>query len=160
MAGIKSKTTPAKDKKPKQGRIKAIKKEVDGIMFDSTMEANYYIYLKEEKKKGHVLDFELQPEYPLLDSYKKYGRTIRGMKYISDFLVTYADGSQIVIDVKGKETDDFKIKRKLFDYKYPDLTLKLVTWVEKTKQWVDYDELKKTRSRIKREKNKLKKQQL
>ena len=62
MAGIKSKTTPAKDKKPKQGRIKAIKKEVDGIMFDSTMEANYYIYLKEEKEKGHVLDFELQPE--------------------------------------------------------------------------------------------------
>lgn len=156
MAGRKTKK-PANDKKPKQGRIKAIKKEVDGILFDSTMEANYYIYLKEEQEKGNVIDIILQPEYPLLESYKKYGRTIRGMKYISDFLVTYKDGTQIVIDVKGKETDDFKIKRKLFDYKYPDLTLKLVTWVEKTKQWVDYDELKKLRSKIKREKNKAKK---
>ena len=157
MAGSKTKTPAQQTKTPKKGRIRAIKKEVDGIVFDSTMEANYYIYLKEEKRKGNVLDFELQPEFPLLDSYKKYGRTIRGIKYISDFLVTYADGSQKVIDVKGRETDDFKLKRKIFDYKYPDLTLQLITWVEKTKQWVDYDELKKTRSRIKREKTKAKK---
>lgn len=156
MAGNKL-IKPAKEKTPKQGRIRAIKKTVDDITFDSTMEANYYIYLKEEKAKGNIIDFQLQPEYQLLDSYKKYGRTIRGIKYISDFLVTYADGSQIVIDVKGKETDDFKLKRKMFDYKYPELTLKLVTWVEKTKQWVDFDELKKTRARIKKEKNKVSK---
>ena len=32
----------------------------------------------------------------------------------------------IVEDVKGKETDVFKLKHKLFEKKYPDLTLKII----------------------------------
>ena len=35
-------------------------------------------------------------------------------------------GKVIVEDVKGMETKEFKIKRKLFEYKYPDLELKLI----------------------------------
>lgn len=138
----------------KTGRIRAVKKEVDGITFDSTMEANYYEYLKAEQAKGKILYFKLQPEYQLLDGYEKYGRKIRGIKYIADFLVVYADDTELVIDVKGRETDDFKLKRKLFDAKYPDLTLKLITYNKTTESWVDYDELKKTRAKAKREKNK------
>jgi len=162
---ITKKTTRTKTKKEttttkKTGRIKAVKKTVDDITFDSTMEANYYEYLKAEKAAGRVLYFELQPEYQLLDSYVKYGRKIRGIKYIADFLVVYADETEIVIDVKGRETDDFKLKRKMFDAKYPDLTLKLITYNKTTETWVDYDELKKTRAKIKREKNKAAKAKL
>lgn len=154
----KKTTTRSNTKKDKEvkkiGRIKAVKKEIDGIVFDSTMEANYYEHLKAEQAKGKILYFKLQPEYQLLDGYEKYGRKIRGIKYIADFLVVYADDSEIVIDVKGRETDDFKLKRKMFDAKYPDLTLKLITYNKTTESWVDYDELKKTRAKAKREKNK------
>lgn len=154
---IKKKASYTKIKKEpskKTGRIKAVKKTVDGVTFDSTMEANYYEYLKKEQAAGNVLRFELQPEYQLLDAYVKYGRKIRGIKYIADFLVEYADHSIIVVDVKGRETDDFKLKRKMFDAKYPDLILKLITYNKTTDSWVDYDELKKTRARLKREKTK------
>lgn len=156
----KTSTTTKKETTKKTGRIKAVKKTVDGITFDSTMEANYYEYLKAEQAAGRVLSFKLQPEYQLLDSYVKYGRKIRGIKYIADFLVVYADETEIVIDVKGRETDDFKLKRKMFDAKYPDLTLKLITYNKTTDTWVDYDELKKTRAKIKREKTKAAKAKL
>ncbi len=168
MAFIKSKkttpktsakpTTKEKPKKAKTGRMNSIKKEVDGIKFDSIMEANYYEYLKKEQLLGHILSFELQPEYVLLDPYEKYGRNIRGIKYIADFLIVYPDLSERVIDVKAVEMDDFKLKRKMFDAKYPDLYLQLITFNKQTQTWEDFDELKKTRSRIKRERNKKKKE--
>lgn len=163
---VKPASKPAADKpkrkkaeKPKQntGNMKAIKKEVDGIIFASTMEADYYEYLKAERDAGRVIKFDLQPVFPLLESFKKYGKTILGIKYISDFRVWYADGSMKIIDVKGRETDDFKLKRKLFDDKYPDLYLQLVIWDPKAGVWADYDEHKKAKSKAKREKKKAQK---
>lgn len=147
-----------KAEKPKTGNMKAIKKEVDGIMFASTMEADYYEYLKAERAAGRIREFELQPEFVLLENFKKYGKTIRGIKYISDFRIWYADGTMKIIDVKGRETDDFKLKRKLFDALYPDLYLQLVIWDPKTGAWVDYDEHKKAKAKAKREKKKGQKQ--
>ena len=35
-------------------------------------------------------------------------------------------GKMVVEDVKGKETDVFKLKHKLFEKKYPDLTLRII----------------------------------
>ena len=145
-------TTRTKASKKSTGKMRAIKKVVDGIKFDSTMEANYYEYLKAEKAKGNVLHFELQPKYRLQDSYKKYGKTIRAIDYISDFKVTYSNNETRIIDVKGKATVDFKLKRKLFDFRYPELFLQLITWDNKTGSWVDYDEHEKAKSKARREK--------
>ena len=36
------------------------------------------------------------------------------------------DGRHIVEDVKGIETEVFKLKKKLFEYKYKDLEIKIV----------------------------------
>jgi hypothetical protein len=36
------------------------------------------------------------------------------------------NGKKIVEDVKGMETDVFKLKRKLFEYKYPEMELKII----------------------------------
>lgn len=38
------------------------KVEVDGITFDSKIEARYYQYLKQLKEQDIVKDFELQPK--------------------------------------------------------------------------------------------------
>lgn len=108
---------------------------VNGITFDSKMEAQYYSYLNLLKSNGIVEDFEMQKEFVLLDSFKKNGKTIRAIKYKADFVVIYKDDHIEVIDIKGAITKEFAIKRKLFEKRYSDLTLKLLTY--KSGQWVE-----------------------
>lgn len=105
-------------KKHKYGAKKAT---VDGIVFDSKAEAGYYRYLKRQQAKGKVLSFEMQKTYELLPKFRhpKTGKAVRAIKYIPDFVVTYADGSVEVIDIKGfAKNPVFLIKQKLFMYKY------------------------------------------
>lgn len=156
--------TKTKKKVAKKSKYGSKKVEIDGIKFDSIMESEYYLYLKEELEAKRIKDFSLQPVFELQESYivannKSYikshedfkaikkefkANTIRAIKYIADFLVTYNDDSKVVIDVKGQETPDFKIKRKMYDLKFPDLPLKLVQLRGRkpNKYWADYDELK------------------
>lgn len=49
------------------------------------------------------------------------------MEYVADFKVTYADGRVEIIDCKGMKTEAYKIKKKLFEYRYPELTIKEVS---------------------------------
>ena len=108
---------------PKRNKFGAIKTVVDGITFDSRKEARRYLELKEQVKSGLVDSFELQPKYLLQESFKKDGKTIRAINYIADFEIFYADGTIVVEDSKGIETDVFKLKRKLWEYKYRDMRL-------------------------------------
>jgi|HigsolmetaGSP11D_1036233.scaffolds.fasta_scaffold28755_3 Protein of unknown function (DUF1064). len=98
----------------------AKKTRIDGITFDSLAEANYYHELKLLQRAGIVTDFELQPKFELIPSYThpETGRKIRATYYIADFRVTYADGRQEIIDVKGVRTEAYKLKKRLFEYKY------------------------------------------
>lgn len=97
-------------------KYKNKKIEYDNIVFDSQLECNYYKYLKEMK-----VEFEFQPKFLLQEGFKKNGKTHRKIEYIGDFRI----GNK-VIDVKGMETPVFKLKKKLFDYKYPELELILM----------------------------------
>lgn len=99
---------------------------VDGILFDSQMESHYYLYLKELKERGVVVDFKLQPVFILQEGFSKDGKRIQPIKYIADFEVTYNDGHVEIIDVKGKITEAFRIKRKILLYKYRDVDFKCV----------------------------------
>lgn len=99
---------------------------VDGILFDSQMESHYYLYLKELKEQGVVVDFKLQPIFILQEGFSKDGKRIQPIKYIADFEVTYNDGHVEIIDVKGKITEAFRIKRKILLYKYRDVDFKCV----------------------------------
>lgn len=123
------------DEEKSKSKYGSKKCEIDGHSFDSIMEGRFYVHLLLEKQKGNVKEFELQPKFLLQESFKKNGVTIRAINYFADFLVTYYDGTKVVYDVKGRETTDFKIKRKMFDYKYRDLTLKLVQYKARTKSW-------------------------
>lgn len=111
--------------KPKrQGKYNAKKTLVDGFLFDSRAEAEYYSKLKLMQRAGKILRFELQPEYVLQEGfYARSGERIRPIKYIADFLVYYADGHKEVVDVKGMKTEVYKLKRKWFLHKYPEIQL-------------------------------------
>lgn len=107
----------------------------DGIRFDSAKEAEYYLYLVYLKRIGQVVDLELQPKYILQDTLRKNGVTHKKITYTADFKVFYPNGQIQIIDVKGFETKDFKIKRKLFEERYPELSLTLIT--KHRGQWVE-----------------------
>lgn len=86
----------------------AKKTVLDGHVFDSKAEANYYAMLKVREKAGEVFEVEMQRPYAL---------TINGYlicTYRADFAFFDAlEKRNRVVDVKGVATDVFQIKRKL-----------------------------------------------
>lgn len=88
-----------------------------GIKFDSKAEAAYLPVARAYAKK-HGLELRLQEAFELQPGYKLSGRRKQAIKYIPDF--TFWDGDKLVkvVDVKGKQTADFRVKAKLFCYKY------------------------------------------
>lgn len=97
---------------------------IDGITFDSQKEGNFYCELKMFRMAGEVKDFSLQVPYELQPKFKCSGKTIRAIKYVADFVVTYADGSTAVIDTKGYKTKEYLLKKKMLLYRYPDINFK------------------------------------
>jgi hypothetical protein len=94
------------------------KKEVDGILFDSTREALRYSELMLLIKRGDIGSLEVQKQFILVPSQKlSNGKTERAVKYIADFVYT-SDGIQVCEDVKGFKTKDYIIKRKLMKFIY------------------------------------------
>ncbi|TWT04973.1 DUF1064 domain-containing protein [Planomicrobium sp. CPCC 101079] len=132
--------------------------EFEGHQFDSLTELAYY---KQLKKDPAVLNIELQPFYQLVDRYqveckrcsgtgklpsprtgnpinctlcKGYGKREKpGIGYTADFRVTYIDGFEEVIDVKGGPVGrDFPLRQKLFEKRYGK---ELVVVERKGKGW-------------------------
>lgn len=102
------------------------KTQIDMYIFDSALEAKRYRQLALLEKAGEIKNLKLQVPFLLQESFRKNNKTYRKIEYIADF-VYEEDEKTIVEDTKGMKTDVFKIKQKLFEYKYPDLTLKVIT---------------------------------
>jgi hypothetical protein len=118
--------------------------ELDGHIFDSKIEARYYQQLKWLEANKQILFFRIQPRYLLQEAFEKDGKKHRKIDYLADFEIHHLDGSIEVVDVKGMETTDFKIKRKLFEKKYPH-KLSLVTYSQIDGGWITLEQLKKNR---------------
>lgn len=125
---------------------------IDNIKFDSIEESKFYIYLLGEQEAERIESFTMQPEFLLQEGFRKDGKAIRAISYIADFAVTYPDGEEIIYDVKGLETADFKIKKKMFQYKYREKTLTCVQYRASERRWMDLEDIKK----LQREKKKSK----
>lgn len=90
-------------------KYRAIKTEVDGIKFDSKKEAKRYIELKYMEEHGEISNLRRQVKYILIPKNDKF----RECSYKADF-VYIQNGEEIVEDVKGVKSKEFKIKEKLF----------------------------------------------
>ena len=99
-------------------KYNAKKTEINGIKFDSKKEANYYLYLQELEDKGEIYNLELQKKYILLESFECEGKKIRPIIYIADFDYDDKNNKHHTIDVKGRILPVFKLKQKLFMYRY------------------------------------------
>lgn len=98
---------------------------VDGIKFDSKKEAKRFQELMILKKTKLIKELELQKVFELQPKYtNNKGEHIRAITYKADFF--YYDNhlkQYIVEDTKGFKTDVYKLKKKLFEYQYPNLTI-------------------------------------
>lgn len=90
---------------------------INGILFDSKKEGNYYTKLKLMQNVGLIWNLELQKKYILQASFTFNGKKIREISYYADFVYEDKDGLH-VIDTKGYRTDTYKLKKKLFIKKY------------------------------------------
>ena len=169
----KKKAVNKNQKNKSMGKIFHKKTEVDGIVFDSQTEAEYYEYLKAEKKAGRIKSFTMQDEFIIQEKFllingerisssvKDFsklqkanpGCTVQAIKYRADFMVHYKDGSVRVIDVKGQKTADFKIKEKMFNYMYPQYN-GLYCVVKYNGGWMEYNEAQKLKRERKKKKTK------
>jgi hypothetical protein len=107
----------------KPSKMRNVKTVVDGIKFDSKLEADYYCQLLILMRTGEVKGFIMQPKYLLTDTLRKNGETFKKMYYKADFKVLYADGREEIVDCKGKKTQVYINKRKLFETIYPNLRI-------------------------------------
>ena len=97
------------DKPPRKQKYKAHKVVVDGHVFDSKKEATRYDELKKLQKAGVVSFFLRQVPFEIQHN----------VKYKVDFLVFWKDGGVTWEDVKGFQTKEFKIKKKLVEERFP-----------------------------------------
>lgn len=101
------------------------KVQVDMYVFDSIQEAKRYKILKFYERKGIITNLQLQPHFLLQEAFKKNGKTYRKIEYIADFMYE-EDGKTVIEDVKGIQTDVFKLKHKLFEHEYPQYELRII----------------------------------
>ena len=102
-------------------------------VFDSTKEYNRWIELTLLYRAGVIQDLSRQTKVPIQEDFtKKNGVKVKGIYYKADFI--YTEGDQKVIeDVKPFDiwsqkyltTKDFRLKWKLMQSKYSDITFRL-----------------------------------
>lgn len=86
--------------------------EHDGIAFDSRRERDRWIHLCRERDSGEISDLERQVVFVLADPVVINGRKKPALRYVADF-VYERNGKQVIEDVKGVITAEYRIKRHL-----------------------------------------------
>ena len=134
---------------------------IDGIKFDSEMEAKYYQLLKEREANRWAFNIKVHPRYVLQEAFDKNEKHYNEIAYEADFeFNTICPYKVHIVDVKGFPTDEFQILRKLFEFKYPQYDLEVLKYSVKT-GWVSLDEYKQIkRTQLKMAKDKAKNAEL
>lgn len=111
--GRKPKQNKTSLKQAKKSKYRAVKTEINGIMFDSKREAARYQELRLLERAGEINSLRLQVPYELIAK-SKYGRSI---KYVADFVYS-RNGLTVVEDAKGVRTPVYRLKKRMMAEKY------------------------------------------
>lgn len=106
----------------KGNKYNAVKTEMGGVVFDSKKEANRYRELELLERAGKIKELERQKRFILQDGFiNNKKERVRPISYIADFFYYDVKLKQyVVMDAKGVETEVFRIKKKLFEKRYPE----------------------------------------
>lgn len=97
---------------------------LNGIVFDSAAERDYAAELDHKVKTKQIAGYRRQVPYPLFvfcDAFPRSGFGVEVCKIVVDFEVAMRDGTVQVEEVKGYETELWKLKEKMFRACYPDI---------------------------------------
>lgn len=111
-------------------KYNAKKTEVDGIVFDSKVEAERYTQLKLLEQSDTIDSLKLQPEFQISQGWvnPRSGEKIRSRFYVGDFMYHDKMFERVVVeDVKGMETPEFRLKWDLVRSQYPQYMFVKVT---------------------------------
>lgn len=97
-----------------------LKREYNGVRYDSELEARYARVLDLLVKEGKVRGWKRQITFPL-----HCGTTCVGALKI-DFMVHHIDDRIEYVETKGAETPIYRLKKKMFDACYPHIKLTIV----------------------------------
>lgn len=91
--------------------------------FESGLEREYYLSeIAPRVRSGEIKSVELHRSFELLPASEYCGIKLHSAQYTPDFMVTYADGSVEVIEVKSKQIrrmqGSYVYRRRLFIDKY------------------------------------------
>lgn len=100
--------------------------ECDGYTFDSLAEMRRYQELRLLEQAGQIRTLAVHPRFELQPAFKdRRGRLCLAIHYEADF--SYYEGDLLVAeDVKGHMTEVFRIKEKLFRFRYPHIDLRII----------------------------------
>jgi len=92
--------------------------------YDSKKEAKRAFDLEILSKKRLIKNLQTQVRFELQPSFKdNHGKTERAITYVADFVYLCLETNRLICeDVKGFKTETYKIKKKLFKFKYPQYT--------------------------------------
>lgn len=111
-------------------KYRNIKTEYNGVLYDSRKEMRRAVALEWMERAGIIRNLERQKVFVLQDGYiNNRGEKIRPITYVADFVYFDTERDKnIVEDVKSPatRTDVYRIKKKLFEAKYPEY------WFEET----------------------------
>lgn len=102
----------------------------------SSWEANVARWLKWRQERGEILQWEFEPQ-----SFVFSGVTRGVVFYLPDFRVTYPDGSQEYLEVKGRETSKDRTKWNRMRSHYPNVKLKIIDKPEYRRLCKDFGDL-------------------
>lgn len=92
---------------------------VDGITFDSKKEATRYAELMLLQRAGEIFDLQRQVPFTLIPKQVRDGKVVeRPVVYKADFVYKEKDGTEVVEDVKGVCTKEYRIKKKLMLWQF------------------------------------------
>lgn len=125
------------------------KRTYNGETYDSLTELNF---LKEwilpKMESGEILRYERQIPFILQEGFIHKNKKILPIKYVSDYIVYWKDGSRTVFDVKGNPDNTSKLKRKLFWKAYPTeeyiWMCRNIKYGDET-HWLTYEDLESKR---------------
>jgi len=118
------------DEKKFRAKYGAKKTTVDGITFDSKLEAERFQQLRLLEKAGEITGLVLQPEFQILQGWvhPETGEKTKSRFYIGDFrYIDNATNKMVVEDTKGMETPEFRLKWDLVRSQYPQYEFRKIT---------------------------------
>lgn len=128
MSAREYREAQARPKRRKYGNVSVV---IDGIRFDSKLEGDRYLELREMQRRGEIRGLKCHPKFVLQAAFRIRGKWIREITYKADFEYEVCNsclyggesldaGDTVIEEVKSKatKTQAWRLRWKMLMYQY------------------------------------------